>query len=67
MIELDTFFQLQGITLKLQPGSKVALVGPSGGGKVPFLSFFSILLRNKLSSYAASVFIQKIPIGVLID
>ncbi|KAB5514092.1 hypothetical protein DKX38_027998 [Salix brachista] len=24
---------LQGITLKLQPGSKVALVGPSGGGK----------------------------------
>jgi ABC-type multidrug transport system fused ATPase/permease subunit len=41
MIELDTFFQLQGITLKLQPGSKVALVGPSGGGKVlPFLSFF---------------------------
>jgi ABC-type lipoprotein export system ATPase subunit len=53
--------------LKLQPGSKVALVGPSGGGKVPFLSFFSILLRNKLSSYAASVFIQKIPIGVLID
>jgi ABC-type transport system involved in cytochrome bd biosynthesis fused ATPase/permease subunit len=41
MIKLDTFFQLQGITLKLQPGSKVALVGPSGGGKVlPFLSFF---------------------------
>ncbi|CAL5327030.1 unnamed protein product [Camellia sinensis] len=24
---------LKGITLKLQPGSKVALVGPSGGGK----------------------------------
>ncbi|KAH8487142.1 hypothetical protein H0E87_025932 [Populus deltoides] len=24
---------LQGITMKLQPGSKVALVGPSGGGK----------------------------------
>ncbi|KAJ6874396.1 hypothetical protein NC652_034160 [Populus alba x Populus x berolinensis] len=46
---------LQGITLKLQPGSKVALVGPSGGGKVPFLSFFSILLRNKLSSYTLSL------------
>ncbi|PKI77930.1 hypothetical protein CRG98_001550 [Punica granatum] len=25
---------LKGITLKLQPGSKVALVGPSGGGKI---------------------------------
>ncbi|XP_011009263.1 PREDICTED: ABC transporter B family member 25-like isoform X2 [Populus euphratica] len=33
MIKHYTFFQLQGITLKLQPGSKVALVGPSGGGK----------------------------------
>jgi hypothetical protein len=32
---------------------------------IPFL--FSILLRNILSSYAASVFIQKIPIGVLTD
>lgn len=29
----------QGITLKLKPGSKVALVGPSGGGKVIFFSF----------------------------
>lgn len=27
-------FLIQGITLKLKPGSKVALVGPSGGGKV---------------------------------
>ncbi|CAN1796171.1 ABC transporter B family member 25 [Linum perenne] len=32
---------LKGITLKLQPGSKVALVGPSGGGKVSFFTFFS--------------------------
>ncbi|KAJ0049258.1 hypothetical protein Pint_16278 [Pistacia integerrima] len=29
---------LKGITLKLQPASKVALVGPSGGGKV--ISFY---------------------------
>ncbi|XP_071902305.1 ABC transporter B family member 25 isoform X2 [Coffea arabica] len=28
---------LKGITLKLQPSSKVALVGPSGGGKVSLL------------------------------
>ncbi|GAA0163778.1 ATP-binding cassette [Lithospermum erythrorhizon] len=28
-----THMVLKGITLKLQPGSKVALVGPSGGGK----------------------------------
>ena len=27
---------IQGISLKLEPGSKVALVGPSGGGKVIF-------------------------------
>ena len=29
--------ELQGITLKLTPGSKVALVGPSGGGKVIYI------------------------------
>ncbi|XP_030521402.1 ABC transporter B family member 25-like [Rhodamnia argentea] len=29
---------LKGITLKLQPGSKVALVGPSGGGKTTIAS-----------------------------
>uniref|UniRef100_A0A7N2MPT4 Uncharacterized protein n=1 Tax=Quercus lobata TaxID=97700 RepID=A0A7N2MPT4_QUELO len=41
-LELDVWFAypsrpnhmiLKGVTLKLQPGSKVALVGPSGGGK----------------------------------
>jgi ABC-type multidrug transport system fused ATPase/permease subunit len=31
---LSNAIKLQGITLKLTPGSKVALVGPSGGGKV---------------------------------
>jgi ABC-type multidrug transport system fused ATPase/permease subunit len=30
---LSNAIKLQGITLKLTPGSKVALVGPSGGGK----------------------------------
>ena len=30
--------EFQGITLKLQPGSKIALVGPSGGGKVIIFS-----------------------------
>ncbi|XVF14425.1 hypothetical protein REPUB_Repub09cG0058400 [Reevesia pubescens] len=29
---------LKGITLKLQPGSKVALVGPSGGGKTTIVN-----------------------------
>uniref|UniRef100_A0A2K1X5N2 ABC transmembrane type-1 domain-containing protein n=1 Tax=Populus trichocarpa TaxID=3694 RepID=A0A2K1X5N2_POPTR len=32
---------LKGITLKLSPGSKVALVGPSGGGKVTLISFLN--------------------------
>ncbi|KAI3958833.1 hypothetical protein MKX01_023509 [Papaver californicum] len=32
---------LKRITLKLTPGSKVALVGPSGGGKVKHLSILS--------------------------
>lgn len=35
--------KLQGITLKLSPGSKVALVGPSGGGKVTLISFLNFL------------------------
>ena len=35
--------KLQGITLKLSPGSKVALVGPSGGGKVTSISFLNFL------------------------
>jgi len=39
---LTILSDLQGITLKLSPGSKVALVGPSGGGKVfHYISSFS--------------------------
>ncbi len=36
---------LQGVSIDLLPGSKSALVGPSGGGKVDRTNFTS-LIRN---------------------
>ncbi|GFY84867.1 transporter associated with antigen processing protein 2 [Actinidia rufa] len=36
---------LKGITLKLRPGSKVALVGPSGGGKISIVSQEPVLFN----------------------
>lgn len=39
---LMLYLPSQGITLKLQPGSKVALVGPSGGGKVIYKSHHTL-------------------------
>lgn len=51
---------MQGITLKLRPGSKVALVGPSGGGKVSFVilsSHFSFLI-DSVDFGEDNVFIQ---------
>ena len=46
----SSILELQGITLKLRPGSKTALVGPSGGGKVilllPYMFFETVLFLS---------------------
>lgn len=44
----------QGITLKLQPSSKLALVGPSGGGKV-----IRLTLESRLVSMLVNILITK--------
>ncbi|KAL7192273.1 hypothetical protein ACSBR2_024169 [Camellia fascicularis] len=51
---------LKGITLKLQPGSTVALVGPSGGGKISIVSQEPVLFNCSigLDSKASSVDVE---------
>nr|AIE39898.1 ABC transporter B family member 25 A1-2.1 variant [Triticum turgidum subsp. durum] len=44
---------LKGITLKLAPGSKVALVGPSGGGKVSIVSQEPTLFNRSIEENIA--------------
>ncbi|KAL0442074.1 UNVERIFIED_CONTAM: ABC transporter B family member 25 [Sesamum radiatum] len=44
---------LKGITLKLQSGSKVALVGPSGGGKISIVSQEPILFNCSIEENIA--------------
>ncbi|XVF49933.1 hypothetical protein PTKIN_Ptkin04bG0056100 [Pterospermum kingtungense] len=44
---------LKGITLKLQPGSKVALVGPSGGGKISIVSQEPVLFNCSIEENIA--------------
>lgn len=56
---ITTTSLMQGITLRLQPGSKVALVGPSGGGKVIYFvllnaCFFLTDYDKKSESYYTS-------------
>ncbi|KAL7223135.1 hypothetical protein ACSBR1_024749 [Camellia fascicularis] len=44
---------LKGITLKLQPGSTVALVGPSGGGKISIVSQEPVLFNCSIEENIA--------------
>ena len=39
---------MQGISLELKSGAKVALVGPSGGGKVRLIIYQNLSFPNNL-------------------
>ncbi|KAF3975607.1 hypothetical protein CMV_001146 [Castanea mollissima] len=51
---------LKGVTLKLQPGSKVALVGPSGGGKISIVSQEPVLFNCSIEENIAYGFDGKV-------
>ncbi|XP_054807952.1 ABC transporter B family member 25-like isoform X3 [Prosopis cineraria] len=51
---------LKGITMKLQPGSKVALVGPSGGGKISIVSQEPVLFNCSIEDNIAYGFDGKV-------
>ncbi|KAE8676934.1 hypothetical protein F3Y22_tig00111566pilonHSYRG00067 [Hibiscus syriacus] len=61
----SSFFQ--GITLKLQPGSKVALVDPSGGGKVIPLSEAFTLFRNIFGLFPNTIVVEHYTIYCLLQ